>query len=196
MGRGGGLGGCSAPLWQGPRAGGGADPRTTCAHSLAREGMLGWWPAKAPCHCPQRNHSMLAFPGNKKPHAAALPCGHGPGAGCSLVTLMASAADGRSWALRLAMCRRRVLSRRGRASLWSRGMLNLAAIHRTAATQYTEAWRAENPAVLSRPAGTPDGAEHVPAGLKHLRANRHDQGLGRTCHLSSPHEGEGSNSGG
>lgn len=56
------------------------------------------------------------------------------------VTLMASAADGRSEAWRLAMSRRRVLSLRGRASLWSRGTLNLAAVHRTAATQYTEAW--------------------------------------------------------
>lgn len=56
------------------------------------------------------------------------------------VTLMASAADGRSEAWRLAMSRRSVLSLRGRASLWSRGMLNLAAVHRTAATQYTEAW--------------------------------------------------------
>lgn len=56
---------------------------------------------------------------------------------------MASAADGRSWALRLAMCRRSVLSLRGRASLWSRGMLNLAAVHRIAATQYTQTpgWR-------------------------------------------------------
>lgn len=57
-----------------------------------------------------------------------------------LVTLMASAADGRSEAWRLAMSRRSVLSLRGRASLWSRGTLNLAAVHRTAATQYTEAW--------------------------------------------------------
>lgn len=56
------------------------------------------------------------------------------------VTLMASAADGRSEAWRLAMSRRSVLSLRGRASLWSRGTLNLAAVHRTAATQYTEAW--------------------------------------------------------
>lgn len=53
---------------------------------------------------------------------------------------MASAAEGRSWALRLAMCRRSVLSLRGRASLRSWGTLNLAAVHRTAATQYTEAW--------------------------------------------------------
>lgn len=53
---------------------------------------------------------------------------------------MASAAEGRSWALRLAMCRRSVLSLCGKASLRSRGTLNLAAVHRTAATQYTEAW--------------------------------------------------------
>lgn len=65
------------------------------------------------------------------------------------VTLMASATDGRSWALRLAISRRRVLSLRGRASLWSWGTLNLAAIHSTAATQYTEAWGREKPAVLS-----------------------------------------------
>lgn len=57
-----------------------------------------------------------------------------------VVTLMASAADGLSEAWRLAMSRRSVLSLRGRASLWSRGTLNLAAVHRTAATQYTEAW--------------------------------------------------------
>lgn len=55
-------------------------------------------------------------------------------------TSMASAAEGRSWALRLAMCRRSVLSLCGKASLRSRGTLNLAAVHRTAATQYTEAW--------------------------------------------------------
>lgn len=53
---------------------------------------------------------------------------------------MTSAADGRSWALHLAMSSRRALSLRGRASLRPRGMVNLAAIHRTAATQYTEAW--------------------------------------------------------
>jgi hypothetical protein len=58
----------------------------------------------------------------------------------SAVTLMASATDGRSGARRLAMSRRKVLSLRGRASLCSRGTLNLAAVQRTAATQYTEAW--------------------------------------------------------
>lgn len=95
-------------------------------------------------HCPQMNPCpsppATARPGDGKPRAAASSAPHQRPAPSSVGTLTASAADGRSCALRLAMCRRRVFSRRGRASLWSRGTLDLAAVQRTAATPYTEAW--------------------------------------------------------
>lgn len=106
------------------------------------------WPD--PAHCPGGDRTQWGAHGGA---GAALlgPAGAVPARTHSmawLLTWMASAAEGRSWALRLAMSRRRALSLRGSASLWSRGTLNLAAAHSTAATQYTEACIEEGAATL------------------------------------------------
>lgn len=102
--------------------------------------------------CPMPN-----FPENRNLAAwsSAEPWTVSGGPSYSVPTLMASAVCGRSWALRLAMSKRKVFSLRGRASLWFWGTLNLAAVQRTAATAYTEAWVEKSPALLS---GLPRGA--------------------------------------
>lgn len=152
--------GCSAPLWQGLMAGVWAGPRTTPTHSLARRsgddaGVVGPPQMKPMPSLPNANFSWKQEASSSSSAQWALPRPWIPAVPNRQVTLMASATDGRSWALRLAISRRRVLSLRGRASLWSWGTLNLAAVHSTAATQYTEAWGREKPAVLSRLVPTP-----------------------------------------